>query len=705
LSRFVVLVLIALVSQVPATAAPRKITVADDIALRNFNESALEATVGEATIPSPDGARVAFVVTFGDLVGDAVVSEIYVAQTGAKPQKLAVFRQTKADPAEENPVLSMRWDISGEALLLIAPDASGVRQAMRVDAQSGRVEQLTHHVRDVIGFDLTSDGGTLVFVGKAAPLEAPSGAVLISDQYFLDLIAPNSPQIDAGDFRLNEVYVQRVGAVKRLNLEGFKPLGMTRPVLSPSGDGFVLAMVRPITAADQTAYKTPQGSVIVIDYVLVDSVSGATRPIGAAPASYPRGRYATWDPSGSSVALTNVYAPRTSKSASDTVTKVVHLKDGSTDLLAEGGLRFRCAVNCRSAQLLEGLFAPKQVGVIEPSEGAWRFRVQDPSSSPAPRFRVAQDYRTLPKLMASIGGRDHLVLDPNPDLRQESLAKVEEVSWTGPDGKIWKAGLFYPRGYRRGRVYPLVVQTHGWDNRVFTMSGLSSAGYAAQALASDGVFVLQLPDRPATESTPDEGAGAMALYESAIDMLVARSLVDQSRIGIMGWSRTGLHVRYALVHSRHKFAAAMVVDGMDGGYFQYILDGTHWLYETMNGGVPRRTNLPTWLEKAPPFGAEKVTAPVLQFGFGPYALAYNWESHTMLRKFGKLVETHWLPLASHAPLKPSDRQKVQKTAVDWWRFWLKLAVPPASENVERWKLLIKVHCSTAERIGEICDNR
>jgi len=51
----------------------------------------------------------------------------------------------------------------------------------------------------------------------------------------------------------------------------------------------------------------------------------------------------------------------------------------------------------------------------------------------------------------------------------------------------------------------------------------------------------------------------MADYEGAIDYLDHRGLIDRTRAGIIGFSRTCYHVTYTLTHSNYKFA-----DGIDG---------------------------------------------------------------------------------------------------------------------------------------------
>src|SRR5262249_20644953 len=53
-----------------------------------------------------------------------------------------------------------------------------------------------------------------------------------------------------------------------------------------------------------------------------------------------------------------------------------------------------------------------------------------------------------------------------------------------------------------------------------------------------------------------------------------RGLIDRHHVGLLGWSRTAYHIRYTLAFSKHPIAAAVVADGMEGGYWQYLVEAT-----------------------------------------------------------------------------------------------------------------------------------
>jgi len=178
------------------------------------------------------------------------------------------------------------------------------------------------------------------------------------------------------------------------------------------------------------------------------------------------------------------------------------------------------------------------------------------------------------------------------------------------------------------------------------------------------------------ETTPREGPRQTAMFEGLIDYLDGRGLIDRARVGILGWSRTGYHVRYALTFSKYPFAAAVIADGLDASYFQYM----SWLnfgvkggdlYERINGGVPQGVAVQSWFTHATGFNLDRVHTPTRLLAFRSDSILNNWEWFAGLRRLGTPVELIWIPDAEHMPVKPWERITAQQGDVDWFCFWLK----------------------------------
>jgi hypothetical protein len=226
--------------------------------------------------------------------------------------------------------------------------------------------------------------------------------------------------------------------------------------------------------------------------------------------------------------------------------------------------------------------------------------------------------------------------------------------------------------------------------------------FAAQPLAAHGFAVLQVPDDSTTTASEDpaialqEGAVHLAAYESAIDTLAAKGLIDRERIGLVGFSRTVYHVRYALAFARFPIKAIVASDGIDMGYGQYLawsqgMDPA-WprTFELRNGGNPFKGGITRWAQQAPQFNLQQATAALRSEGFGHLGPILSWEIHMAMRNLGLPSELVLYSDAKHELFKPSQRHASMQGTVDWMRFWVKGEQDPdpaKAQQYARWRAL------------------
>jgi len=197
---------------------------------------------------------------------------------------------------------------------------------------------------------------------------------------------------------------------------------------------------------------------------------------------------------------------------------------------------------------------------------------------------------------------------------------------------------------------------------------------AAQPLANKGFIVLQLRDIvPERLDTSAELERAMQDYEGAIDYLDKKGMIDPGRVGLVGFSRTCMYVKYALTHSTHHFAAAVVSDGVDAGYVQYLLFSNvdplaAAEFDALIGEAPFGAGLTRWLEKSPGFRLDRVQTPLQIQALGSDSILTEWEWFAGLTRLKKPVDLVYLPGASHVVVKPWDRLVSQQGVVDWFCF-------------------------------------
>jgi dipeptidyl aminopeptidase/acylaminoacyl peptidase len=302
--------------------------------------------------------------------------------------------------------------------------------------------------------------------------------------------------------------------------------------------------------------------------------------------------------------------------------------------------------------------------------------------------------------------RKVLLLDLNPQFANLKFGKVEEIKFDSPLGGQVKAGLYHPPEYSAGVRYPLIIQTHGWKANRFWTDGPWTSTFSAQALANKGFMVLQIEDDPQIGvlgakymSTRQEAPLQRAIFESAISYLDRMGLIDVNKLGIVAFSRTGLAVKYALIHSKYHFGAATIADASDAGYFLYMAARNGYPHELqldmhgLNGGPPFGRTLASWLDNSSDFQLSAIHTPVRLEAYSPNTLLFGWEWFSGLSQLGKPVDLIYIQGGQHELRKPWDRLISQDGNVDWFTFWLKGEEDSDSAKADqylRWRELRKL---------------
>ncbi len=325
---------------------------------------------------------------------------------------------------------------------------------------------------------------------------------------------------------------------------------------------------------------------------------------------------------------------------------------------------------------------------------------------------VRQDLNHPPMLWGRAHGKssDSVIWDPNPQLPVIKMGKTALYSWKDENGKNWAGVLALPPDYDTKRRYPLVIQTHGFDASKFFSDGEYTTGSGGLALVAKNIIILQMEESvPHFSSSqigsPEEAPENLAGFESAVNNLADSGLVDRTRVGVIGFSRTCFHVLYALARRPNLFAAASVTDGVNFSYVEYLLAHGMDEYlnesEIINGGPPFGNNLTKWTRNAPNFGLDKIKTPLLISALHQGNLLSQWETYSGLRRLSKPVEMlfWWKENTPHILVQPAQRYASQQSAVDWFDFWLngrEDTDPTKAEQYARWRELRKLQEQNAQ---------
>jgi hypothetical protein len=303
-------------------------------------------------------------------------------------------------------------------------------------------------------------------------------------------------------------------------------------------------------------------------------------------------------------------------------------------------------------------------------------------------IKVSQGLNRPALLVASDGGGSKLIWDPNPQLQDIDLGDAKLYKWKDAESRKWQGGLYMPTDYKAGTPYPLVIQTHGFAESEFRPSGVYPTAFAARALASAGIIVLQIPDEEmCVTNTPREGPCAVAGYDAAVQSLVSDGLVDRQRIGIIGFSRTCFYVMEALTTDSLHLRAASITDGVMEDYWQYMLE-PEWASTEANpmiGAPPFGAGLQLWLKRSPGFSLDRIKTPLTVVAEGMRSLLLMWGPYAGLSYLKSPVDLIILNTDEHVLTNPAVRMASQGGSVDWFRFWLQGYEDPDAQKADQYR--------------------
>jgi len=674
----------------------------------------------------------------------------FPSQTDTTKEPSPFWRVSKST-YKDGPIIShLRWLPDSSGLTFLAKTADGSDQLFLANIRVKTIQPLTPENQHVTAFDVRSSGQFVYTalspeIRRKALEDGQAHAIPGTGLNLHTLIFPEEsmkPNIWIND--LSELWAVRghkrfcvvdhsSGHAIPIHLEGQRSLA-----LSPDGRAVVTALtVSSVPPEWETLYPPPfpafpyrvragpqdpnafKGQRDISEYVLIDLTSGKIRPLTHAPIGNTAGwvgmSHADWSFDGKAIVLSDTFLPQNAQSTTDRSNRpcvaVVELMTGHVSCLER--LKERTEDDEQEAWRIDDVhFVSGSKGKVmvrylghEPAihvqspGGSWRTEVIAGESSSKTRpidVSVKQGLNHPPVLIATDRQTmsSRIVWNPNKQLRDIEMGKVSVAKWNDKTGRGWVGGLYTPPDYVAGERYPLVIQTHGFDEQEFRPSGAFPTAFAAQELAAVGFAVLQLEDCPS--GSAEEGSCQVAGYEAAVERLVADGLVNPDRIGIIGFSRTCYYVLEVLTTSTLHFKAASITDGVNFGYLQYLtsinssVNGFAHEANMIIGAPPFGVGLEEWLKRSPDFNMDKVTAPLLIVALGRSSVLSMWEPYAVLRYLSKPVDLTVLNDAEHILSNPAARMASQGGTMDWFRFWLQGyedSNPTKVEQYSRWEQL------------------
>jgi dipeptidyl aminopeptidase/acylaminoacyl peptidase len=154
-------------------------------------------------------------------------------------------------------------------------------------------------------------------------------------------------------------------------------------------------------------------------------------------------------------------------------------------------------------------------------------------------------------------------------LKPFKLAHREVISWKSTDGTTIEGVLYKPADYDAKKKYPLLVVIHGGPTGVDQPVINADRYYPIERFVAKGALVLRPNYRGSAGygekfrslNVRNLGVGDYADVISGVDALIARGIVDKSRVGAMGWSQGG-YISAFITASSDRFKAVSVGAGI-----------------------------------------------------------------------------------------------------------------------------------------------
>ncbi len=683
---------------------------------------------------SPDGEHFVVILRKGNMEANfsdytLVLFDTSSALQGNIPRARVVARLSSS--SNRPGIDSVKW-LNNRLIAFLGENPAELHQVYTVDTVSAEIRRLTNHATSVDGYDISADEQRVVFTADQTSESliddnARRRGIIVGTQRLDDLLRL---QTRFRSIVFRDLFEQNRGAQeKRLRTKGVIQFG-AQISISPNGRYVVVSTARRGAApqewsryhdahidAELRAGRRNDGLSFFSQLELLDRESDTDELLLDAPPDTNLARRFVWAGDSRAVVVSGTYLPldvrhpieETGARGQPFVVEIA-VPEMTITPIASAALTVHHWDSETKRFIFEGPFGedfnegPARA-YAKTTEGWTETGANDGdlSGSSCADVTLEQNMNNLPHLIIKNRKSGHVaeLLDLNPQLRDVEFGVVREISFKTADGATERAGLYFPPDYVQGRRYPLVIQTHGWNPKEFRIDGPHPTAFAAQPIAAHEMIVAQLSD--AYRRVPIDGIpkAQAAAYEGVIDYLDRQKLIDRRRIGLVGFSYTGLGIQYALTHfgPRYHIEAAVHADANDYGYFYYLSTvNSSQLFSTdveaLNGGAPFGSGRVKWATGSSSAGLERVSTPLRLQANDPYSLWTSWEWFAVLLRLAKPVELTLLPEGTHVLVKPWDRAVSLQGNVDWFDFWLRGMEDASSEKAEqyrRWEQLCDMH--------------
>lgn len=174
------------------------------------------------------------------------------------------------------------------------------------------------------------------------------------------------------------------------------------------------------------------------------------------------------------------------------------------------------------------------------------------------------------------------VTNVNQQIKNWKVAQSEVITWKSRDGQEIEGILHKPMDYDPSKKYPLLVAIHGGPTGTDRPYPVLSYVYPVNQWLNKGALVLRVNYRGSAGygeafrklNVENLGVGDAWDVLSGVEHLVDQGLVDEDRMGCMGWSQGG-YISAFLTTNTDRFKAISVGAGISNWMTYYVNTDIH----------------------------------------------------------------------------------------------------------------------------------
>lgn len=626
-----------------------------------------------ATDLSPDGRQVLYAVARPDWKANHTVSHVWRAAVGCSSGEASAcagaVQMTNGVEGESSP----RWSPDGRWIAFEARRGTGesTTQLWVMPDAGGEARPLTRHATSVTQYEWSNDGQTIYFLANEAKTPEEQAKDKVKDDVF---------SFDE-NYRLSHLWKVRVadGHEERITRGDF-----SIPAFHLSSDGTRILHAR---SANPLLDSTPMADLWIMDVNGGNLTRVTSNKVAEGDAVLSPDNATVLFTSGSNGALDDVYY--NSKLFAVPAT-------GGTPRLLSGAFPYEVQTawyskDGRTIYLQANMGVHTELFAMDASGGTPRQLTNDgysfradysPSLDRFTLVRSTPDHPSEVYVLAANGGQPEQVTHVADYVKRDfRLPKTEAVKWKGADGVMVEGVLYWPLDYAPGQRYPLVVQTHGGPQASDQLRWAGASDYVP-VLAAKGYFVLKPNYRGSTgygdaflrDMVGHYFVNAHKDVMAGVDYLIARGLVDSTRMAAMGWSAGG-HMTDKLITYTNRFRAAAAGAGASNWISMYAQSDTRTYRTPWFGGTPWQKNAPidAYWDNSPLKYAANAQTPTL-FLVGQQdervPMPQSVEMFRALRSNGVPTHLYVAPREGHGWQELRHRLFKANVELDWWEKWV-----------------------------------